>query len=76
MSVRAMLTLSILRELHTKPVDFVLTYNQTDVKSEIFMELPIGFGFEGSHPREWVTRIDKNLFSLNNTGLEWFEKLK
>ena len=54
MSIRAMLTLTIIRELHTKSVDFVLAYTQADVKSEIFMELPIGFGVEGSHPKEWV----------------------
>ena len=32
-SVRSMLALSILRELHTKSVDFVLAYTQADVKS-------------------------------------------
>ena len=47
-SVRAMITLSILRELHTKSVDFFLAYTKADVKTEIFMELPIGFGFEGA----------------------------
>ena len=52
MSVRSMLTLIILRELHIKLVDFVLAYNQYDVKTKIFMELPIGFGVEGYHPRE------------------------
>ena len=31
-SVRDMLTLSILIELYTKSVDFVLAYNQADVK--------------------------------------------
>ena len=51
MSVRAILTLRILRELHTKSVYFVLACTQADVKSEIFMELPILFGFEGDHPR-------------------------
>ena len=47
-----MVTLVILRELHTKLVDCVLAYTQADVKSEIFMELTIGFGVEGYHPRE------------------------
>ena len=40
------------------------------------MEIPIGFGFEGAHPREWVIRIDKKLYGLKDTGLEWFEKIK
>ena len=51
MSVRSMLALRILRELHTKSVHFVLAYTHTDVKSEIFMEIPIVFGVEGDHPK-------------------------
>ena len=46
-----MLTLIILHKLHTKSVDFVLAYNQTDVKSEIYMDIPFGFVFDGAHPR-------------------------
>ena len=40
------------------------------------MELTIGFGVEGAHPREWVVRLDKNLYGLKYAGLELFEKLK
>ena len=46
-SVRSMITLSILRELHTKSVNSFLAYNQADVETEIFMELLIGFVVEG-----------------------------
>ena len=63
MSGRSMITLSILRYIHTESVNFVLVYNQTNEKSDIFMELPIGFGVEGSHPREWVIRLDNHLWS-------------
>ena len=41
MQVRAMLTLSIPRDLHIKSVDVFLAYTQ---------EIPICFGFKGSHP--------------------------
>ena len=51
MSVRAILTLSILRYLHTKSIYFVLAYTQDCVKSDIFMEIPIVFGVEGVQPR-------------------------
>ena len=40
------------------------------------MELTMGFGVEGYHPREWFIRLDKNLYGLNNAGLVWFEKFK
>ena len=43
MYARSMLTLSTPIELHTKYVNFVLDYTQDDIKSEIFMKLPIGF---------------------------------
>ena len=59
MYVRAMLTLSILIDLNTKSVGFVLDYTQADVKKYILMKLTICFGFEGAHPREWVIRLDK-----------------
>ena len=45
-----MLTLSILRELHTKSVDSFLEYDWADVETGIFIELPIGFVVEGVHP--------------------------
>ena len=57
MSVRSMLTLIILRDIHTKLIYFVLAYTQIDVKTDIFVELSIGFGVEGVHPREWVIRL-------------------
>ena len=69
MSVRDILTLSILHKLHTKSVDFVLAYTQADVESEIYMVLPLGFGVYGSHPIEWVIRIYKNLCGLKDYGL-------
>ena len=47
MSVGSMITLSILREIHTKSVYFAPAYTQADVKTDIFMELPINFGVEG-----------------------------
>ena len=50
-SVRAVFTLSIIRELHTKSVDFVMDCTQADVKIEILLDLPICFGNEGAHPR-------------------------
>ena len=40
------------------------------------METTIGFVVEGSHPREWFIRLDKNLYDLKDAGLEWFEKPK
>ena len=40
------------------------------------MEIPIGFGVEGSHPIEYFIRLDKILYRLKDSGLAWFEKIK
>ena len=72
MSVRAMLTLIILRDINKNLIDFVLVYTQTDLKAEIFMELHIGFGVEGGHHREWVIRLDKKLYAIKDTVIAWF----
>ena len=73
--VRAIFTLRILRELHTKPVYFILAY-QDDVKPETLTEMTIGFGGERYHPRKWAIRLYKKLYVLKYACLAWFEKLK
>ena len=75
-SVKAILTRSILRELQTKSVYFVLAYTQSDVKTEIFMELPIGFEVEVAHLREWIIRPEQKIFGSKDEGLSLFEKFK
>ena len=42
-SVRIMLTLAAIKNLHTKSINFVLAYPQADLDVDIFMELPQGF---------------------------------
>ena len=58
MSIRDMITLSITIELHTKSVGFVLAYTQSDVKTDIFMEIPISFRVEEYHLGECFRRLD------------------
>ena len=53
-----------------------MAYTQADAKSEIYMDLPLCFGVDISHPRDWVIRLDKNLYGLKDSGLAWFGKLK
>ena len=40
------------------------------------MEISLGFGVDGFHPREWVIRIDNKLYGFKYSCLEWFEKLE
>ena len=49
MFVIYMPTLIIIIEIHTKPVDFVLSYTKYEVKAEIFMDPSIVFFIEGAY---------------------------
>ena len=76
MYIKAMLILIILIDIHTKYVDFFLSYTQADIKSEIFMELPIIFGVGGANQNNGSSERIKNLYGLNNAGLVWFKIFK
>ena len=47
LSVRIMLTLTVLEKLHSRSVDFVLAYPQAELDIDIYMELPPGIIVDG-----------------------------
>ena len=74
MCVRIMLTLSAIKNLHTKSIGFVLAYPQADRDVNIYMELPQGFTV-GPESGRYVLKLQKNLYGLKQAGHNWFEKL-
>jgi hypothetical protein len=42
-TVRLIMTLSILSDLHKKQVDYVQAYTQADIDADIYMNIPRGF---------------------------------
>ena len=73
MSVRIILTLAAIENLHTKLIDFVLAYPQADLEVDIYMELPQGFNV-GPERRRHVLKFQKNLYGLKQAGHNCFEK--
>ena len=67
MSVRIMLTLAAIENLHTKSIDFVLAYPQADLDVDIYTELPQGFNV-GPESRTYVLKLQKNLYCLKQAG--------
>ena len=74
MSVRIMLTLAAIENLHTKSIYFVLAYPQANLDVDIYMELPQGFNVVPESAR-YVLKLQKNLYGLKQAGHNWFEKL-
>ena len=74
MSVRIMLTLAGIENLHKKSIDFVLAYPQADLDVDVYMELPQGFNL-GHESGRYVLKLQKNLYGLKQAGYNWFENL-
>ena len=72
-SIRMMLTLSVIHSLHTKSIDFTLAFPQADVETTIYMEVPLGCEVpEG----DYVCLLLKNLYGLKQAAKTWFEHLR
>ena len=72
-SIRILMTLSKLHNLHTKSVDFVQAYPQAEIKSSIYLQNPAGVVL--TNKGDVVLKLLKNLYGLKDAGLTWFEHL-
>jgi len=72
-SIRMMLTLSIIHNLYTTSIDFTLAFPQAEVETTIYMEVPLGCEVpEG----DYVCQLLKNLYGLKQAARTWFECLR
>jgi hypothetical protein len=62
--------MAVLRGWHCRQLDFVLAYTQADVECEIYMEIPRGFTVDGN-PKDYVLRLEKNLYGLKQASRVW-----
>ena len=75
LSVCTLMALSIIHELETRSIDFVLAFPQADLDVPVYMELPMGFRHHDTSQR-YVLRLNKNLYGLKNASLNFFNLLK
>ena len=73
-SVRILLTIAKLHNLHTKSVDFVQAYPQAAIQSTIYLKPPAGVVLNDKNG-EMVLKLLKNLYGLKDAGRTWFEHL-
>ena len=74
MSVRTLLVLSKIHNLHTKSIDFVQAYPQADIKVTIYLHTPQGVSFGDKH-QDVVLQLKKNLYGLKDAELTWWEMI-
>ena len=73
-SVRILLTLAKLHNLHTQSVDFVQAYPQADIKYPIYLKVPAGV-ILNDNDGQLVLKLMKNLYGLKDAGRTWYEHL-
>jgi hypothetical protein len=66
LSVRALMAISVIHDLETRSIDFVLAFPQADLDVDIYMELPYGFDFDGQ--RHFLLKLNKNLYGLKSAS--------
>jgi hypothetical protein len=74
LSVRTLMALSIIHDLETRSIDFVLAFPQADLDVDIYMELPYGFDIDGS--KRFILKLNKNLYGLKNASHNFWNLLK
>ena len=75
LSVRIILIISILHDLDTRAMDFVLAFPQADLDEDVYMELPYGFEAMNGENKEYVLKLNKSLYGLKQAAHNWFQTL-
>lgn len=74
LSIRMMLTPSVIHQLYTTSIDFTLAFPQADADVDIYMELPLGC--EITDDGDYVCLLLKNLYGTRQAAKTWFEYLR
>ena len=59
-----------------RSIDFVMAYTQADVKTDIFMQLPIGTTIKEVDPNKHLLKLQKNLYGLKDGQVTWHKHIK
>ena len=80
LTVRIILAITKLHNLDSKSINFVLASPQADLEEDIWMQLTIGFQVDGQSEadpdRQYVLKLNKNLYGLKQGSYNWYDKLK
>jgi hypothetical protein len=86
-TVRLVLILCLLGNLHSRQIDYANAYTQAQADCKIYMTIPAGFTvidgtleFTGGNNKNtnstFALRIKRNMYGLKQAGNNWFDMLK
>ena len=69
-----LIAIASIHEFPSISIDFVLAFPQSDLDVDVFMDLPLVMLVDGNR-REWVLKLNKSLYGLNQASEKWFDLL-
>ena len=75
LSVRTLLILSVIDSYHSRSIHFVLAFPQAKLDYNVFMEFPTGMNCGEGSRKQYVLKLDKNLYGLKHAASNWFDML-
>ena len=78
-TVRLVLCLSNLLNLHGRQIDYVQAFPQADLNEPVYMRIPEGWEItddDGNLLPDMAIKLKKNLYGTKNASRNWFLKLK
>ena len=73
--VRALLILSVIHNYHSRSIDFLLAFPQAKLEEDVFMEFPAGIEYPDGSRKQYVLKLDKNIYGLKNAAHNWFQMI-
>ena len=75
-TIRTILMLVIAKGWYTRQIDYVLAYTQADVELDnLYMHIPKGFEVPDGHNKNYVLKINRNVYGQKQAGRVWNEHL-
>jgi hypothetical protein len=80
-TIRFFISMAILRNWHTRQLDFVLAYTQADIERDLYMKLSAGFTVPGrtmteQDRRDYALKLEKYLYGQKQAGRVWYLHLR
>ena len=74
-SVRLLFTLITALQWHSIQLDYVQAFPQAPVEKPLYLRIPTGFKMMKGDPRDFVLRVDHNVYGQRQAGRIWNQYL-
>ena len=77
LTVRIVLILSLLENLHSSSIDFVLAFPQAKIEVDVYMRMPFGYKPPKDRPDGlYLLKLRKNLYGLKDASATFWKKCR